>query len=135
MQISKEFSKDHNVDVYCETHEKHSVDNLTFIPFRDMYVEFVNLQHKYDFIILNRVVYRYNINIIALIKQFNITDNVFLQIHDLSIPIDSVHNIAYDSDIDFLLLNDEIVKGIVTLSEWHKDNLLTQYPSLKTKVY
>lgn len=138
MQISKEFSKDHKVDVYCETHEKHSVDNLTFIPFRDIYNEFnvINLsRNKYDFIILNRVVYRYNINIVALIKQFNATDNVFLQIHDLSIPIDASGDIAYNSDIDFLLLNDEIVKGVITLNEWHRDNLLIQYPNLETKVY
>lgn len=139
-QISKEFSKNHNVDVYCETDEKCSDGNLTYIPINDIINNFFNIinsNNNYDFIILNRIIYRYNTNFIALIKQYNITENVFIQMHDLSIPNEfSEENIYYDEELSGLLINDDIIKGIITLNEWHKENFIKQYPSiLKEKIF
>lgn len=139
-QISKEFSKNHRVDVYCETAERCNADNLTYIPLKDTIVNFLELKNngfKYDFIILNRLIIRYNINFIVLIKQYELTDNVFIQVHDLSIPNDRRDDhIYYDQEIHDFLINDNIVKGIITLNEWHKQNFILQYPSIqKDKIF
>ena len=73
MQISKEFSKNHNVDVYCKTKEEFKDSNVNYIPVNKMITSLYKQENKYDFVILNRVIYNWNTNIIALLKQYNVT--------------------------------------------------------------
>ena len=134
MQISKEFSKNHNVDVYCNTKEEFKDDNVNYIPINKMILSLYKQEDKYDFVILNRVIYNWGTNIIALLKQYNVTQNVYLQIHDLSLMVgNNLINMGDDDTIIKSLLMDYIIKGIVVLNEWHGNNLLLQYPILKNK--
>lgn len=136
MQISKEFSKNHNVDVYCNAKEEFKDGNVNYIPVNKMILSLYKQEDKYDFVILNRVVNNWNTNIIALLKQYNVTQSVYLQLHDLSLLInDNIVNMGDNDTIVKNLLMDPIVKGIVTLNEWHGNNLLLQYPVLKSKKF
>jgi hypothetical protein len=134
LQISKEFSKSNHVEIFCNTNEEENVGNIKFIPLKGIITYILENNVKYDFIILNRLVDRFNLNFIGLIKKHELTKNVYIQIHDLSI----LHRdaILLQDITQQLLLHDPIVKGIITLNEWHRNNLLLQYPSLdQNKVY
>ena len=134
MQISKEFSKNHNVDVYCNTKEEFKDGKVKYIPVNKIVISLYKQEDKYDFVILNRVIYNWNTNIIALLKQYNVTQNVYLQVHDLSLMLgNKLINAGENDIIKNNLLMDPIVKGIVALNEWHGNNLLLQYPILKNK--
>lgn len=135
MQITEELSKNNNVEVFCETKKEFTLNNTKYIPLYDIINYLYNQENKYDFVILNRVIARNGLNFISLIKRYHITDCIFLQLHDLSLLIED--NLVKINDNDTLIKNlvtDPIIKGIVTLNEFHGYNLYYQYNILKDKI-
>lgn len=132
IQIAREFSKSNQIDVYLDTttgksHQEN--ENLTYYNFDD----FLTNGKSYDFIILSRFFVRKGTNYIEHIKKNNRAHHVYIQVHDLSLLKEIRYNclgLMNASDIDKYNLNDEFVT-IVALNEWHKSNLLAQYPTLK----
>lgn len=119
-----------NVTVYCNTKEEFKPDrcNVRYVS-RDLLKTYkLSNRPYYDFIILNRGLYLDDDPLIPLIKKCNLTDCVFVQMHDLSF----VYNDELISNEQLLKigLTDEIVQGVITLNEWHKHNTLAQYPNL-----
>lgn len=125
MQISKEFVNNGiEVDLYCNTKENFQFNGVKFICDK----EFLETQEKYDFVILNRFFAKYDINYIELIKFKKIAKHVYIQIHDLSFILEG-GLLPINTDVTEYSLCDRFVT-IVTLNEWHKSNLIAQYPAL-----
>lgn len=133
LSITKELTdKGHHVDVYCNTSHEWT-KNGNFIPLYDIVNKFQSLcsnRQRYDFIILNRVIRRFNTDYITLIRQYNITERVFIQLHDLS-PIYEDHPLT-PQEIDQTGIFDKRVHGIVFLTNWQKHNFELQYPVLNS---
>lgn len=130
MQISQEFAKDSKVTVFCNTPEEQERDNLKFIPLKSIIRYFnINRPH-YDFVILNRIIHRYKTDFIGLIRQYNVTENIYIQMHDLSLLYDD--HLATESELRSSCLFDKRVRGFVFLTPWHANNFFRQYPSLRT---
>ena len=124
IQISKEFSKTCKVDVYCVCDAGFKIDNLSFMHQQ----EFLTTKEKYDFVILNRFFSKDNVNYIKFIRDHQIAKHVYIQIHDLSFLYNN-HMMEIGTDVNKLYLNTDFVT-IVTLNEWHRNNLLAQYKTL-----
>ena len=125
-----------DVTVYCNTKEEFKPDrcNVRYVPLNTL-LDFTFPNHPYyDFIILNRGLYVGDKLLIPLIKQCNLTDCVFIQMHDLSF----IHNdvIVENEQLKDTGITDDIVQGIIVLNEWHKKNTLSQYSCLDpSKIY
>ena len=118
-----------NVTIYCNTKEEFKPDrcNVRYVS-RDILKTYtLSNRPYYDFIILNRGLYLGNEPLIPLIKNCNLTDCVFVQMHDLSFIYKDIIN---NEQLLETGITDEIVQGVITLNEWHKHNTLTQYPCL-----
>lgn len=125
MQISKEFVNNGiEVDLYCNTKENFQFNGVNFIWDK----AFIGTQEKYDFVILNRFFEKYSINYIEMIKTNNIAKHVYIQIHDLSFILEE-GLLPINTDVSKYNLCSDFVT-IVTLNEWHKNNLIAQYPLL-----
>jgi len=129
VQISKEFSYRGHVDVYCNIKQDYYRvnDNLVFINAN----KFLLHKNHYDFIILNRFFEKDGINYIRYIKANQMAKHVYIQMHDLSFLVDD-HLLPIGEDVNKFSLNDDFVT-VVTLNEWHLNNLLSQYKSLVRK--
>lgn len=129
IQISKAFSELASVDVFMnyQYDEQFSYsDKLCFLPLKNVFK--ILYKKKYDFVILNRA-FEYNgTNYIKFIKDNKIAKHIYLQVHDLSLFIHGKY-IERSVDISQYGLTDPILT-IVTLNEWHKRNLILQYPVL-----
>lgn len=124
IQIANEFSKYAEIDVYCDCETHKFSENLNYINHND----FIKLQNKYDFIILNRFFLKNGINYISYIKTHHLAKHIYIQIHDLSFIADGKLLVSH-TDIDKFGLNYDFVT-IVTLNNWHKNNLKSQYSTL-----
>lgn len=133
LSVTKELSRQgHIVDVYCNTQHNWIKDGK-FISVYNIINEFQTLNHtrkRYDFMILNRVIHRYNTDIITLIRQYNMTDNIFIQMHDLSLLYED--HLATEQELRQSGIFDKRVRGIVFLTDWHKQNFEKQYPILNS---
>lgn len=127
IQIANEFAKHAQVDVYCDCENYKHNDNLEYINFNN----FTKLNKKYDFVILNRFFFKNGINYITYIKTHHQANHIYVQIHDLSF-ISENKLLPAGYNIDKFGLNYDFVT-IVTLNEWHKNNLISQYNSLIKK--
>ena len=134
LQIANEFSKKHKVDLYINSTLDYPYydNNINYFPFD----KFLSKERSYDFIILNRFfekdkLYNFDmvVNYIDFIKINKLANHIYIQIHDLSLT-NANGDILDDSTIDYEALNDDFVT-IVTLNEWHRSNLIKQYPKLK----
>lgn len=134
LQIAHEFAKSNMVDLYVNStiQDAYKNGNITYFPFD----EFLSKQHRYDFVILNRFFEKDKllnfdmiVNYIDFIKINDLAKHVYIQIHDLSLT-DAKGRILNDNTINYDCLNDDFVT-VVTLNEWHRNNLLLQYPRLK----
>lgn len=130
IQISREFAKENNVDLYCNSNIRYRKDhNVNIYNSYNIKQQLSNMH--YDFIILNRFLYKDGINWPKYIKEHNIAAHVYVQLHDLSIVQAAEGNAIFEADHDF---NDELINSgfvtIVTLNEFHKENTLLQYPTI-----
>ena len=128
MQVSNEFSKYGKIDVYCSTDAEQTKGNLRFIPLYNIIDYFVQRPH-YDFVILNRIVYRFGADFIGLIRQYNVTDNIFIQMHDLSMLYED--HLIREDELSRICIHDKRVRGFVFLTPWHAQNFYAQYPALQ----
>ena len=124
IQISNEFSKYAQVDVYCDCDDYKHSDNLSYIN----QSKFLKSNKKYDFVILNRFFLKNGINYITYIKTHHLANHIYIQIHDLSFVADG-KLMQYRADVDRFGLNYDFVT-VVTLNPWHKQNLKAQYETL-----
>lgn len=131
LSITKEFvKKGYDVTVFCNTKEEW-MDGARFVPLYHMIDKFIaEVSEPYDFIILNRIIRKFDIDIITVIRQYNATQNIFIQMHDLSLLYND--HIASKEEIDRTGIFDKRVRGIVLLTEWHKSNFEKQYPNLNS---
>jgi len=127
IQIANEFAKHVQVDVYCDCENYKHNDNLEYINFNN----FIKLNKKYDFVILNRFFFKNGINYITYIKTHHQANHIYVQIHDLSF-ISENKLLPSGYNVDKFGLNYDFVT-IVTLNEWHKNNLISQYNTLINK--
>jgi hypothetical protein len=130
IQISREFAKENNVDLYCKCNIRYRKDhNVNIYNSYNIKQQLSNMH--YDFIILNRFLYKDGINWPKYIKEHNIADHIYVQLHDLSIVQTAEYCDIFDANHDF---NDELINSgfvtIVTLNEFHKENTLLQYPTI-----
>lgn len=135
MQITKEFSLSSDVekiDVFCNTPGEKTDKNITFIPLYNLIDKFIERPH-YEFVILNRIIHRFGANMIALIRQYNITENIFIQMHDLSLLYED--HLIRKEEMDLSCLHDPRVRGFVFLTPWHAKNFFSQYPELSDLNY
>lgn len=124
VQIANEFSKYSEIDVYCDCETYKFNENLNYINHND----FIKLQRKYDFIILNRFFIKNGINYISYIKTHHLAKHIYIQIHDISFTVDG-KLLQSHTDIDRFGINYDFVT-VVALNNWHKNNLKAQYETL-----
>lgn len=124
VQIANEFSKHSEIDVYCDCETYKFNENLNYINHND----FIKLQRKYDFIILNRFFIKNGINYISYIKTHHLAKHIYIQIHDISFTVDG-KLLQSHTDIDRFGINYDFVT-VVALNNWHKNNLKAQYETL-----
>lgn len=131
LSVTREFvKKGHEVTVFCNTKEEWN-DGARFVPLYHMIDKFIAESSKpYDFMILNRIIRRFDTDIITAIRQYNATQNIFIQMHDLSLLYND--HIATKQEVYSTGIFDKRVRGIVFLTEWHKRNFESQYPSLSS---
>lgn len=128
LSVTSELIKQgHQVDLYCNIKKYTNDNNLTYIPLYNIIDKF-NTGVKYDFVILNRIIHRFNTDIITLIRQYYVTDSIFIQMHDLSLLYED--HLINDSELLTTGILDPRVKGLIFLTKWHKDNFESQYPIL-----
>lgn len=133
LQISNEFAKQGiRVDLFMNTNISTFLvnDNLMYLNC-DQFEKYTE-DKQYDFIILNRFFEKDGVNYIQYIKNLGITKHIYIQLHDLSFVYnDSL--LVVGEDINKYGLNDDFVT-LVTLNEFHRKNLLAQYPSLSKDI-
>lgn len=133
LQISNEFVKQgHHIDLFMNTNvsSRNVNDNLVYLS-EDQFGSYTK-DKQYDFVILNRFFEKNGINYIQYIKSLGITKHIYIQIHDLSfVKDDSLFDIG--EDMNKYGLNDDFVT-LVTLNDFHRTNLLKQYPSLSNDI-
>ena len=129
LSVTKELVKQgHDVTVFCDTKEEW-IDGARYVPLYHMIDKFIAEQNNpYNFIILNRIIRRFNTDIITAIRQYNATQNIFIQMHDLSLLYED--HIATSRELNGTGIFDKRVRGIIFLTEWHRDNFALQYPNL-----
>lgn len=129
-QLSEKMAEKHQVDVFFtfkkpECGHVHVNDNLTYYDKSE--TQRILLQSKYDFVILNRFVEQDGFNFVEFIKENQIANHIYMQMHDLSLFDKTLLNfIPIGGDVSKMHYDDDFLT-IVTLNEWHKENLLKQY--------
>ena len=131
LSTTREFvKKGYEVTVFCNTKEEWT-DGARYVPLYNMIDKFYSeISKPYDFMILNRIIRRFDTDIITAIRQYNATQNIFIQMHDLSLLYND--HVATKEDIDRTGIFDKRVRGIIFLTEWHKHNFEIQYPNLNS---
>lgn len=133
LQISNEFARQGvRVDLFMNTNVSKMLvnDNLMYLN-SDQFTEHTKDRH-YDFVILNRFFEKDGINYVQYIKQLGITDHIYIQLHDLSFVYED-GLLETGEDMNKYGLNDDFVT-IVALNDFHRKNLLLQYPSLSKDI-
>jgi hypothetical protein len=111
------------IDVYSNVDQEFSKDGKTIKPISNIYVDFVRMRPKYDYVILNKMVYNFNIVFVALIIRFGVTDKVLIYSNDNLLKKKNGQITTVTPDMyDELLLHHDIVKNI-TLN----DNDINEY--------
>ena len=126
--VSKLLAKNNEVDVFCNTKEDFVYNNVNFKNIYYIITRFLE-GRKYDIAILNRIVYRFDCDFIALCKQYRIANKVFLQMHDFRILCDQ--GVLSDEQLQMTLIRDSFLTKILYINDNHKQELEKIYPTLK----
>lgn len=129
LSVTNEFARrGHRVDVYCNTKKEWCDGTVMYVPLYNLIDHLCHNKERYDFMILNRIIYRFKTDIISIIRQYNATENIFIQMHDLSLLYED--HLATEEEIMHTGIFDKRVRGIVFLTPWHATNFDAQYPFL-----
>ena len=126
--VSKLLAKNNEVDVFCNTKEDFVYNNVNFKNIYYIITRFLEGK-KYDIAILNRIVYRFDCDFIALCKQYRIANKVFLQMHDIKLLYDQ--GILSNERLQMTLIRDSFLTKILYINDNHKQELEKIYPTLK----
>lgn len=130
-QIAEQFSEKACVDVFFNFKDKSALhykkNNNLFFHDKETIFEVLNKRH-YSFIISSRHIVENGVYLSDYIKQNNIADRLYIQVHDLSLFTDSHngHILGMDEEYTKMLINDDFVT-LVALNSWHKEYILKQY--------
>ena len=125
IEVSKALVKNNEVDIFCNTPKAFMYRGINFKNLYNIIPYFLEGQ-KYDIVILNRIVYRFDCDFVALCKQYNIADKIFLQMHDFRLLGDRVLS---EEQLQKTLIKD--ISKIIYINTNHKKELESVYPTLK----